>query len=124
MTATAAILVMKGVAPRSAVSTDLAPGDTSVATTTGVNVPAIYPPTIRTMPAAKRQPTFEDGPSFSTILGWLPVPMSLCCPTIGRQNVAFMALVFKSPGVNLRLMPCSLPGSKDAFASHIEEGKL
>jgi hypothetical protein len=49
--------------------------------------------------------------------------MALCCPTIGQQNVAFKALVFKSPGVNLRLTPCSLPGGKEAFVSHIEEGE-
>ena len=31
--------------------------------------------------------------------------------------------VFKSPGINFRLMPWSLPGSKEAFAFHIEEGE-
>src|SRR5262249_55504252 len=96
MSATAATLVKNGVAPKSAVSADLAPVGKSVATATGIRVQEMYPPTISTTPTAKRQPSLAEGLSFSTTVRSLPVSVAPCYARIGPQIVAFKAQSFKA----------------------------
>src|SRR6476646_5037092 len=89
MSATAATLVKNGVAPKRAVSTDLAPGCKSVATATGTSDQAAYPPTINATPTAKRQPRRVEELSCATTFLGSPFPMIACCATMGPQSVTF-----------------------------------
>src|SRR5262245_32825064 len=98
MRATAATLVKNGVAPKRAVSADLAPVGISVATATGINVQAMYPPTISTTPTAKRQPSLAEGLFCSTTSRSLPFSMAPCYARMGPQSVAFKAQSSRRPG--------------------------